>query len=83
MGDIFFEDHYIKVGNVNTRYWLAGEMGSTVILLHGLNCHVDTWDNFSGGRQKIYCGCISECMWENESCNADLFASWMESRNRR
>ena len=44
MGDIFFEDHYIKVGNVNTRYWLAGEKGSTVILLHGLNCHVEFWE---------------------------------------
>jgi pimeloyl-ACP methyl ester carboxylesterase len=44
MVDIFFEDHYIKVGNVNTRYWLAGEKGSTVILLHGLNCHVEFWE---------------------------------------
>ena len=44
MGDIFFEDYYIKVGNVNTRYWLAGEKGSTVILLHGLNCHVEFWE---------------------------------------
>jgi pimeloyl-ACP methyl ester carboxylesterase len=45
MGDIFFEDHYIKVGKVNTRYWLAGEKGSTVILLHGINCHVEFWEN--------------------------------------
>ena len=44
MGDIFFEDHYIKAGNVNTRYWLAGEKGSAVILLHGLNCHVEFWE---------------------------------------
>ena len=44
MGDIFFEDHYIKVGSVNTRYWLAGEKGSIVILLHGMNCHVEFWE---------------------------------------
>jgi pimeloyl-ACP methyl ester carboxylesterase len=44
MDEIFFEDHYIEVGNVNARYWLAGEKGSIVILLHGLNCHVEFWE---------------------------------------
>jgi len=44
MGDVVFEDRYTKVGNVNTRYWSAGKKGSTVILLHGVGCHVEFWE---------------------------------------
>lgn len=40
-----FEDRYVKVGNVNTRYWSAGEAGSVVILLHGVGCHVEFWES--------------------------------------
>jgi pimeloyl-ACP methyl ester carboxylesterase len=44
MGNVAFEDRYIKVGNVNSRYWSAGEKGSTVILLHGVGCSVEFWE---------------------------------------
>jgi 4,5:9,10-diseco-3-hydroxy-5,9,17-trioxoandrosta-1(10),2-diene-4-oate hydrolase len=44
MGKVSFEDRYTKVGNVNTRYWSAGEKGSTLILLHGVGCHVEFWE---------------------------------------
>ena len=44
MSNVVFEDRYIKVGNVNTRYWSAGEKGSTVILLHGVGCSVEFWE---------------------------------------
>ena len=44
MGDVVFEDRYTKVGNVNSRYWSAGEEGSTVILLHGVGCSVEFWE---------------------------------------
>ena len=44
MGNVVFEDRYIKVGNVNSRYWSAGEKGSTVILLHGVGCSVEFWE---------------------------------------
>ena len=44
MPDVIFEDRYIKVGNVNSRYWSAGEKGSTVILLHGVGCSVEFWE---------------------------------------
>jgi pimeloyl-ACP methyl ester carboxylesterase len=44
MSNVVFEDRYIKVGNVNSRYWSAGEKGSTVILLHGVGCHVEFWE---------------------------------------
>jgi 4,5:9,10-diseco-3-hydroxy-5,9,17-trioxoandrosta-1(10),2-diene-4-oate hydrolase len=44
MGDVVFEDRYTKVGNVNSRYWSAGEKGSTVILLHGVGCSVEFWE---------------------------------------
>ena len=41
MDNVIFKDRYIKVGDVNTRYWSAGEKGSTVILLHGVGCSVE------------------------------------------
>ena len=44
MANVGFEDRYAKVGNVNTRYWSAGEKGSIVILLHGVGCHVEFWE---------------------------------------
>jgi pimeloyl-ACP methyl ester carboxylesterase len=44
MANVGFEDRYTNVGNVNTRYWSAGEKGSTVILLHGVGCSVEFWE---------------------------------------
>jgi pimeloyl-ACP methyl ester carboxylesterase len=44
MGNVVFEDRYAKVGDVNSRYWAAGEKGSTVILLHGVGCSVEFWE---------------------------------------
>lgn len=44
MGEEIFKDRYTKVGTVNCRYWSAGEKGSTVILLHGVGCHVEFWE---------------------------------------
>jgi pimeloyl-ACP methyl ester carboxylesterase len=37
------EDRYIKVGNVNTRYWAAGDKGSAIILVHGLGGFAENW----------------------------------------
>ncbi|MBD2055808.1 alpha/beta fold hydrolase [Oculatella sp. FACHB-28] len=37
------QDQYIKVGDVNTRYWALGDGEATVILLHGLGSCVETW----------------------------------------
>jgi 4,5:9,10-diseco-3-hydroxy-5,9,17-trioxoandrosta-1(10),2-diene-4-oate hydrolase len=37
------QDEYVKVGEVNTRYWTQGSEGSTVILIHGIGCAVDSW----------------------------------------
>ncbi|MBD0265361.1 MAG: alpha/beta hydrolase, partial [Tolypothrix sp. Co-bin9] len=39
------EDQYIKVGDVNIRYWQVGELGSTVILLHGGGGYIETWQD--------------------------------------
>lgn len=44
MGNNIFEDQYIKAGNVNTRYWSAGEKGSALILLHGVGCSIEFWE---------------------------------------
>jgi 4,5:9,10-diseco-3-hydroxy-5,9,17-trioxoandrosta-1(10),2-diene-4-oate hydrolase len=37
------KDSYIKVGNINTRYWQAGDKGSAVVLVHGLGGFVENW----------------------------------------
>jgi len=37
------QDHYIRVGQLNTRYWVAGDQGPTVILLHGVAWSVENW----------------------------------------
>lgn len=39
-----YEDRYVNVGNVNTRYWTAGDRGSAVIFLHGVGCHIEFWE---------------------------------------
>jgi pimeloyl-ACP methyl ester carboxylesterase len=37
------EDRFIKVGDINTRYWAAGDKGSTVVLVHGLGGFAENW----------------------------------------
>jgi 4,5:9,10-diseco-3-hydroxy-5,9,17-trioxoandrosta-1(10),2-diene-4-oate hydrolase len=43
MNEITLQDQYVKVNNVNTRYWVAGSEGPVVILIHGIGCAVDSW----------------------------------------
>jgi pimeloyl-ACP methyl ester carboxylesterase len=38
-----FEDCFVTVRGVKTRYWQAGSSGSAVILLHGIGCSVLDW----------------------------------------
>jgi 4,5:9,10-diseco-3-hydroxy-5,9,17-trioxoandrosta-1(10),2-diene-4-oate hydrolase len=37
------QDRYVKVGNINTRFWAAGDKGTTVILVHGLGGFIENW----------------------------------------
>jgi len=37
------QDQYVKVGNINTRYWAEGSQGSPVILIHGLGAYIEGW----------------------------------------
>jgi pimeloyl-ACP methyl ester carboxylesterase len=37
------QDKYVRVGNINTRYWMEGESGSDVLLIHGLGGSVENW----------------------------------------
>jgi len=37
------EERYIKVGNINTRYWMAGDKGTAVVLVHGLGGSIENW----------------------------------------
>ena len=49
-------DRMIKIGTVNTRYWMEGE-GSRVILLHGLSNSMEDWLlNFQAivGHHRVY-----------------------------
>jgi pimeloyl-ACP methyl ester carboxylesterase len=51
------QDRYIKVGNVNTRYWQAGERGSFVLLIHGFPASVEAWEkniNVLARQHRVY-----------------------------
>jgi len=37
------EDHYIKIGEINTRYWMAGDTGPNVVLIHGVGRFLEEW----------------------------------------
>ena len=37
------QDQYIKVGNINTRFWAVGNEGTTVILIHGHASSAEHW----------------------------------------
>jgi 4,5:9,10-diseco-3-hydroxy-5,9,17-trioxoandrosta-1(10),2-diene-4-oate hydrolase len=37
------QDRYVKVGDINTRYWKAGDKGSAVVLVHGLGASIESW----------------------------------------
>lgn len=39
------EDRYVKVGDINTRYWQAGDKGSAVVLVHGLGGFIENWEH--------------------------------------
>ncbi len=38
-----FEDRYITILGIRLRYWQAGERGTPLLLLHGLNGCVENW----------------------------------------
>jgi pimeloyl-ACP methyl ester carboxylesterase len=38
-----FEDQYVKIGEINTRYWSAGSRGIPVVLLHGAGSSIEIW----------------------------------------
>ncbi len=37
------QDRYIRLGQINTRYWAEGDHGSTVLLLHGAGSYIERW----------------------------------------
>ena len=37
------EEHYIKIGGINTRYWTAGDTGPNVVLIHGVGRFLEEW----------------------------------------
>ena len=38
----FYNDRYININSVKTRYWKEGSKGTTVILLHGLGSYIES-----------------------------------------
>ncbi len=43
-----FEDHYIDVDGIRTRYWQAGGEGPALVLVHGIASSVEDWKNNIG-----------------------------------
>ena len=39
-----FEDRYVSVRGIKTRYWQVGTQGTPIILLHGIGCSVLDWE---------------------------------------
>ena len=37
------QDRYIKIGQINARYWTEGNQGSPVILIHGIGMYMESW----------------------------------------
>lgn len=37
------QDQYTKVGQINTRFWVLGDYGPTVLLIHGLGGSIEDW----------------------------------------
>ncbi len=37
------EDHHLNVDGLKTRYWVLGESGTNIILIHGLGGSADIW----------------------------------------
>jgi pimeloyl-ACP methyl ester carboxylesterase len=51
------QDQYVKVGQINTRFWAVGDGGTTVILIHGLGGSVEDWAlnvNALAGQHRVY-----------------------------
>lgn len=39
----FPQDRYIKIGQINTRYWRAGDSGNFLVLIHGAGSSIEAW----------------------------------------
>ena len=37
------QDQYVKVGQIETRFWALGDEGTTVIMIHGIGGSVENW----------------------------------------
>lgn len=37
------QDLYIKIGEINARYWAGGNQGSPIILIHGIGLYIESW----------------------------------------
>ncbi len=37
------EDRYVRIGQINTRYWLQGEGKTPLLLVHGLGGFIENW----------------------------------------
>ncbi len=52
-----FADRYVDVEGVRTRYWLAGESGLPVVLIHGLGAAAEIWQfniDALASRHRVY-----------------------------
>ena len=43
MVEQLYDDQYVNVGGINTRFWTAGDKGKVIVLIHGAFSSVDWW----------------------------------------
>ena len=51
------QDCFVKVGQINTRYWTMGSHHSPIILIHGIGGNVESWlPNFQAlaAKHRVY-----------------------------
>jgi pimeloyl-ACP methyl ester carboxylesterase len=57
MPENLMEDRYVKVGNINTRFWIAGTEGTPVLLIHRAGGCIENWQpniNALGQKHRVY-----------------------------
>ena len=71
------EDRYIKIGEINTRYWSAGDTGPRVVLIHGVGRFIEEW--LPDGRLRILEDCGHLPMLENTRMFNDSILNFLGS----
>lgn len=75
------QDQYVKVGNINTRFWAAGDEGAAILLLHLGGGSVENWVyniNALAQRHHVY---AIDLVGSGRSDKPKLPSSWKDFSN--